>query len=168
MIRSTPADVVVLDVQLPGGGAPAVLAQLGDVVPPTLAVSASDERDHVIATVRAGASGYVLKTATSADIVDAVRRTAGGEAVFSPQLAGHLLDLDIDRPQVADAEWEALTDRQREVLRLLARGLTYAEIAEELVVAVKTVETHVRHVLQTLQVSNRHQASRWAYDRGIT
>lgn len=159
-------DVVVLDVRLPGGGAAAVLSGC-DPVPPTLAVSASDERDDVVRTIRSGAMGYVLKTATSDAIVDAVRRTASGDPVFSPELAGHVLDLDLSLASVDDPAWEALTDRQVEVLRLLARGKTYKLIAEDLVVSVKTVETHVRHVLQTLQLTNRHEAARWAMDRGL-
>lgn len=159
-------DVLLLDVRLPGGGAGAVLAGLEEV-PPTLAVSASDERDDVMRTIAAGATGYLLKTASSEAIVDAVRRTAAGEPVFSPELAGHVLDLDLSLTAVADPAWEALTERQVDVLRLLARGRTYKQIGEELHVSVKTVETHVRHVLQSLQLSNRHEAARWAMERGL-
>lgn len=166
IIATTRPDVVVLDVRLPGGGGPEVLRQLGPDVPPTLAVSASDERDDVVATIRAGAAGYLLKTAPSAEIVAAVRSIAEGSAVFSAELAGHLLDLDLGE-QITDPDWDALTGRQREVLRLLARGATYREIAADLVVSTKTVETHVRHILQKLQVTNRHEASRWAHDRGF-
>ncbi len=159
-------DVLVLDVRIPGGGGHKVLERL-DEVPATLAVSASDERDDVVRTVAAGATGYLLKTASSEDILRAVRATAAGEPVFSPELAGHVLDLDLDLGAVDDPAWEALTDRQVEVLRLLARGRTYKQIAEELFVSVKTVETHVRHVLQALQLTNRHEAARWAMERGL-
>lgn len=162
--RSQP-DVVVLDVRLPGGGGPAVLHGLA-AVPPTLAVSASDERADVVATVTAGATGYLLKTSPVDDLVAAVRATARGEPVFSPELAGHLLDLDL-ADHVDDATWRELTGREREVLRLLARGRTYREIGEELVVATRTVETHVRNTLHKLQISNRHEAARWARDHGF-
>lgn len=171
VVLATSPAVVVLDVRLPGGGAPAVLAaleqRLGDGRPPVLAVSASDERDDVVATVRAGATGYLLKTAPSERIAEAVRATAAGEPVFSPELAGHVLDLDLDATATADPAWDALTDRQVEVLRLLARGLTYRQIAAELVVSDRTVESHVRRLLQALQLTNRHEATRWALDRGF-
>lgn len=160
-------DVVVLDVRLPGGGAPEVLRQAPDGCPPVLAVSSSDERDDVVRTIRAGAIGYVLKSAPADDVAAAVRSTAAGEPVFSPQLAGHVLDLDLSAAATGDQAWEQLTDRQVEVLRLLARGRTYKEIAAELVVSVKTVESHVRRLLQALQLTNRHEAARWALDRGL-
>jgi len=165
-VRSHRPDVLVLDVRLPGGGAPAVLAALGDDTPPTLAVSASDERDDVVRTVRAGASGYLLKTASVEAIVAAIEATAAGEPVFSAELAGHLLDLDL-ADHIDDEEWEALTDRERDVLRLLARGHTYKRIADELTVGAKTVETHVRNILRKLQLTNRHEAARWALERGF-
>lgn len=165
-IRGLAPDAVVLDVRLPGGGGPAVLAGL-DVVPPTLAVSSSDERDDVVATVRAGASGYLLKTTPIAELAAAVHAVHAGTPVFSPELAGHLLHLDVDPEAIEDPAWQALTDRQREVLRHLARGHTYRRIGETLHVSTKTVETHVRHVLQKLQVSNRHEATIWAIDRGF-
>ncbi len=165
-------DAMVLDVRLPGGGGPAVLAALGDRAPPTLAVSASDERDDVVATVRAGARGYLLKTSSMADIARAVHVVHGGGPVFSPELAGHLLDLDGEAGAspadgVDDPAWAALTDREREVLRHLARGHTYRRIAEDLVVTPRTIETHVRNTLRKLQVSNRHEATAWAIDRGF-
>lgn len=166
-VRRTDPDVLVLDVHLPGGGGPAVLATLGEDAPPTLAVSASDERDDVIATVRAGATGYLLKTAPLAEIAEAVRATADGVPVFSPELAGHVMDLGVDEAVITDPEWEALTDREREVLRLLARGHTYDRIAGQLHVSPRTVETHVRNTLHKLQVTNRHEATRWAIDRGF-
>lgn len=165
-VRTHRPDVLVLDVRLPGGGAPAVLAGLGDDAPPTLAVSASDERDDVVRTVRAGASGYLLKTAPVDEVVAAIRATHAGQPVFSPELAGHLLELDLG-DAVDDPEWEALTDREREVLRWLARGHPYRRIGEQLHVAEKTIETHVRNILRKLQLTNRHEAARWAIDRGF-
>ncbi len=165
-VRTLRPDVLVLDVRLPGGGAPAVLAALGDDTPPTLAVSASDERDDVVRTVAAGASGYLLKTAPVDQIVEAIRATHEGRPVFSAELAGHLLELDM-ADAIDDAEWEALTDREREVLRHLARGHAYRRIGEQLHVAEKTVETHVRNILRKLQLTNRHEAARWAIDRGF-
>ncbi len=165
-VRARRPDVLVLDVRLPGGGAPAVLMELGDDAPPTLAVSASDERDDVVRTVRAGASGYLLKTAPIEQIVEAIRATHRGEPVFSPELAGHLLELDMG-DLIEDEQWEALTSRERDVLRHLARGHTYKRIGELLHVAPKTVETHVRNTLRKLQLTNRHEAARWAIDRGF-
>lgn len=165
-VRLHRPDVLVLDVRLPGGGAPAVLAALADDAPPTLAISASDERDDVVRTVRAGASGYLLKTAPVDEIVGAIRTTHAGEPVFSAELAGHLLELDLG-DHVDDPEWDALTDREREVLRFLARGHPYRRIGEELHVGVKTVETHVRNILRKLQLQNRHEVTRWAADRGF-
>ncbi len=168
VVRTTTPDVILLDVHLPGGGGPAVLTALGDDAPPTLAVSASDQRDDVVATVRAGAGGYLLKTAPMAAVAAAVATVHAGEPVFSPELAGHLLDLDLGQHDgVDDPDWQALTDREREVLRHLARGHPYRRIGEELHVSTKTVETHVRHILQKLQVSNRHEATVWAIDRGF-
>lgn len=168
VVDETAPDVVVLDVRLPGGGGPAVLAELDSGVA-VLACSASDERDDVLATVRAGAAGYVLKTAAADELIAAVRGTAAGEPVFSAELAGHLLDADLQAAAdaVDDDQWRALTDREREVLRYLARGRTYRRIAEELVVSPKTVETHVRNILAKLQVSNRHEAARWALDHNL-
>ncbi len=166
-ITATRPDVVVLDVHIPGGGGSAVLAGLGADAPPTLAMSASDRRDDVVATVRAGARGYLLETAPMAQIADAVHAVHDDQPVFSPELAGHLLDLDLDVAEaIDDPDWQALTDRQREVLRHLARGHTYKRIGESLHVSTKTVETHVRHILQKLHVRNRHEATVWAIDRG--
>lgn len=168
VVRATAPDVMVLDVHLPGGGGPAVLRALGADAPATLAVSASDQRDDVVATVRAGARGYLLKTETMEQVAAAVHAVNADEPVFSPELAGHLLDLDLDvQDGVEDPDWQALTDRQREVLRHLARGHPYRRIAESLHVSTKTIETHVRHILQTLQVTNRHEATVWAIDRGF-
>ncbi len=166
-VRRTRPDVLLLDVRLPGGGGPAVLHALGADAPPTLAISASDERNDVLATIRAGATGYLLKTTPLDDIAAAVRATAEGRPVFSPELAGHVMDLDVDDAVINDPEWESLTDREREVLRLLARGHPYDRIAETLVVSPRTVETHVRNTLRKLHVTNRHEATRWAIDRGF-
>ncbi len=168
LVRDTGPEVMVLDVRLPGGGGPAVLQRLGADAPPTLAVSASDQRDDVVATVRAGATGYLLKTSSMAAIAAGVHAVHDGRPVFSPELAGHLLDLDDGTVAgVADPEWESLTEREREVLRLLARGHPYRRIGDDLGVAPKTVETHVRNILRKLQVSNRHEATVWAIDRGF-
>ncbi len=163
-------DVVLLDVHLPGGGGAevlrAVLPRLPDVR--FLAVSVSDAAEDVIGTIRAGARGYVTKTISGADLTDAVVRVADGDAVFSPRLAGFVLDAfaATDAPSI-DPELDALTQREREVLRLIARGYAYKEIARELFISVKTVETHVSSVLRKLQLSNRHELTRWATDRRL-
>lgn len=171
VVRSIAPDVMVLDVRLPGGGGTGVLVELGEDAPPTLAVSASDERDDVVATVRAGATGYLLKTTPMADIAAAVHAVHAGTPVFSPELAGHLLDLDTTVGAAADGvddpDWASLTEREREVLRHLARGHTYRRIAETLDVSPKTIETHVRNILRKLQLTNRHEATIWAMDRGF-
>jgi DNA-binding NarL/FixJ family response regulator len=169
IVALTP-DVVLLDVHLPGGGGAevlrAVLPQLPDVR--FLAVSVSDAAEDVIGTIRAGARGYVTKTISGADLTDAVVRVAEGDAVFSPRLAGFVLDAfaATDAPSI-DPELDALTAREREVLRLIARGYAYKEIARELFISVKTVETHVSSVLRKLQLSNRHELTRWATDRRL-
>ena len=169
-------DVVLLDVHLPGGGGQAVVTATRDAHPQVrfLALSASDAPEDVIAVVRAGARGYVTKTISAAELVDAVRRVAAGDAVFSPRLAGFVLDAFAaagpaagDRPSF-DPELDQLTGREREVLRLIARGYTYKEIARELYISVKTVETHVSSVLRKLQLSTRHQLTRWAAERRLT
>jgi DNA-binding NarL/FixJ family response regulator len=162
--------VVLLDVHLPGGGGVEVLRQLLPALPDVrfLAVSVSDAADDVIGTIRAGARGYVTKTITGADLAAAVVRVADGDAVFSPRLAGFVLDAfaATDAPAI-DPELDALTQREREVLRLIARGYAYKEIAKELFISVKTVETHVSSVLRKLQLSNRHELTRWATDRRL-
>jgi DNA-binding NarL/FixJ family response regulator len=169
IVALTP-DVVLLDVHLPGGGGAevlrAVLPQLPDVR--FLAVSVSDAAEDVIGTIRAGARGYVTKTISGSDLTDAVVRVADGDAVFSPRLAGFVLDAfaATDAPSI-DPELDALTQREREVLRLIARGYAYKEIARELFISVKTVETHVSSVLRKLQLSNRHELTRWATDRRL-
>jgi DNA-binding NarL/FixJ family response regulator len=169
-------DVVLLDVHLPGGGGQAVVTAVKAAHPQVrfLALSASDAPEDVIAVVRAGARGYVTKTISGADLVDAVRRVAAGDAVFSPRLAGFVLDAfaslpaaDASRPSF-DPELDQLTPREREVLRLIARGYTYREIARELYISIKTVESHVSSVLRKLQLSTRHQLTRWATERRLT
>ena len=181
-------DVVLLDVHLPGGGGQLVVAAVKEAHPQVrfLALSASDAPEDVIAVIRAGARGYVTKTISVSDLVDAVYRVAAGDAVFSPRLAGFVLDAFAALPvsgaapppggapppgaAVAsfDAELDQLTTREREVLRLIARGYTYKEIARELFISIKTVESHVSSVLRKLQLSTRHQLTRWAAERRLT
>ena len=171
LVRRTVPDVVLLDVHMPDGGGVAVLTALGQDSPATrfLALSVSDAAADVIAVVRAGARGYVTKTVSPDDLLDAVRRVADGDAVFSPRLAGFVLDAfaaSPDTPEV-DAELDLLTARERDVMRLIARGYTYKEVAGELFLSVKTVETHVSSVLRKLQLSNRRELARWASDRRL-
>jgi DNA-binding NarL/FixJ family response regulator len=133
-----------------------------------LALSASDAAEDVIGVIRSGARGYVTKTISPADLVEAVRRVNEGDAVFSPRLAGFVLDAFADtQPQVLDPELDRLSARERDVLRLIARGYTYRDVAAELHLSVKTIETHVSSVLRKLQLSNRHQLTRWATERRI-
>jgi DNA-binding NarL/FixJ family response regulator len=165
-------DVVLLDVHMPDGGGAAVLAQVRTALPDVvfLALSVSDAAEDVIAVIRAGARGYVTKTISSQELVRAVVRVSEGDAVFSPRLAGFVLDAFADRPGAApirDPELDLLTPRERDVLRLLARGYAYKEIASELFISVKTVETHVSSVLRKTQLSNRYELSRWASDRRL-
>ena len=164
-------DVVLLDVHLPGGGGVEVMrrtAQLGDA-PRFLALSVSDAAEDVIGTIRGGARGYVTKTITGAELVDAIVRVAEGDAVFSPRLAGFVLDAFAGAIQVAavDEDLDRLTEREREVMRLIARGYAYKEVAKELFISVKTVETHMSSVLRKLQLSSRHELTRWASDRRL-
>ncbi len=170
-IRRSRPDVVLLDVHMPDGGGRAVLDQIGDLSGTTkvLALSVSDAAEDVIGVIRAGARGYVTKTISGDDLAAAIRRVADGDAVFSPRLAGFVLDAFTDRngTPVVDPEFDSLTARERDVLRLLARGYSYKEIAGQLFISVKTVETHVSSVLRKLQLSNRHQLTRWASDRRI-
>jgi DNA-binding NarL/FixJ family response regulator len=172
LIRQTVPDVVLLDVHMPDGGGQAVLAALRAELPRVrfLALSVSDTVDDVIGVVRAGARGYVTKTISGPDLAAAVRRVADGDAVFSPRLAGFVLDAFAESgplPPAADPELDLLSQREREVLRLIARGYAYKEVARELVISIKTVETHVSAVLRKLQLSNRHELTRWATDRRL-
>ncbi|WP_309115169.1 response regulator transcription factor [Saccharothrix sp.] len=165
-------DVVLLDVHMPDGGGAEVLRQVRTSLPEVvfLALSVSDAAEDVIAVIRAGARGYVTKTISSQELVRAVVRVAEGDAVFSPRLAGFVLDAFADRPgaaPISDPELDLLTPRERDVLRLLARGYAYKEIASELFISVKTVETHVSSVLRKTQLSNRYELSRWASDRRL-
>jgi DNA-binding NarL/FixJ family response regulator len=168
IIAAMRPDVVLLDVHLPGGGGVEVLKRCLPKLPDVrfLALSVSDAAEDVIAVIRAGARGYVTKSITGAELVDAVRRVADGDAVFSPRLAGFVLDA-FSGAAASDEELNRLTMREREVLRLIARGYAYKEIARELVISIKTVETHVSSVLRKLQLSNRYELSRWASDRRL-
>ncbi|MFD6196098.1 response regulator [Mycobacteriaceae bacterium NPDC060252] len=170
-IRGSAPDVVLLDVHMPSGGGVAVINGVGSSGPVFLALSVSDAAEDVIAVIRAGARGYVTKTISGSELADAVRRVAGGDAVFSPRLAGFVLDSFTGRsntPEPAlDPELDSLTPRELEVLRLLARGYTYREIAEDLVISVKTVETHASNVLRKTQQSNRNALTRWAHTRQL-
>ncbi|GIH75723.1 response regulator [Planobispora longispora] len=163
-------DVVLLDVHMPGGGGQEVLRRVlgsGSQVR-FLALSVSDAAEDVIGVIRGGARGYVTKTISGRELTDAIRRVAEGDAVFSPRLAGFVLDAfaSTEAPPI-DPELDSLTQREREVLRLIARGYAYKEIAKELFISVKTVETHVSSVLRKLQLSNRHELSRWATARRL-
>ncbi|WNM23974.1 response regulator transcription factor [Demequina capsici] len=174
-IRQARPQVVILDVHLPGGtggGALDVLAEvLHDPEPPrVLALSVSDAAEDVVAVVRAGARGYVTKSISGPDLSDAVRRVASGDAVFSPRLAGFVLDaFNAAGGEVAsvDEDLDKLTAREQEVMRLIARGYTYREVGEKLFISIKTVETHVGKVLHKLQLTSRHELAHWAATRRI-
>ncbi len=169
-IREHRPDVVLVDVHMPGGGGLAVVRNIAESNPDIrfLALSVSDAPEDVIAMIRAGARGYVTKSISPEALVDAVRRIADGDAVFSPRLAGFVLDAFADVfPQPNDPELDQLTPREREVLRQIARGYTYKQVARRLSISVKTVETHVSAVLRKLQLSTRHELARWATDRRI-
>ena len=169
VIRATQPDVVLLDVHLPGGGGRAILDACVPELPDTrfLALSVSDAADDVIGVVRGGARGYVTKGVTADELLDAIHRVAKGEAVFSPRLAGFVLDAFSGGAAPVSDELDQLSPREREVMRFIARGYTYREVARELVLSVKTVETHVSAVLRKLQLSNRHELARWAQARGV-
>ncbi|MFL5894251.1 MAG: response regulator [Thermoleophilaceae bacterium] len=172
LIAETSPDVVLLDVHMPDGGGVEVLQRAAALADPPrfLALSVSDAAEDVIAVIRAGARGYVTKSISGGELVDAIERVRGGDAVFSPRLAGFVLDAFADAAPAAledDAEVDSLTPREREVLRHLARGYLYKEIAQRLGISVKTVEAHVSAVLRKLQLSNRHQLSRWAAARRL-
>ena len=171
LIRELDPEVVLLDVHLPDGGGEAVIAAVAPERPGVkfLALSVSDAAEDVIGVIRAGARGYVTKSISGSELIDAIRRVAEGDAVFSPRLAGFVLDAfsgSIDLATV-DEDLDRLSQREREVLRLIARGYAYKEVAKELFISIKTVETHVSSVLRKLQLSNRHQLTRWATDRRL-
>ncbi|MFH8382770.1 LuxR C-terminal-related transcriptional regulator [Kitasatospora sp. NPDC018058] len=173
VVAETRPDVVLLDVHLPGGGGVEVLRRSVGVMGEQggvkfLALSVSDAAEDVIGVIRGGARGYVTKTITGTDLVNAIFRIADGDAVFSPRLAGFVLDAfaATDTPPV-DEDLDRLTQREREVLRLIARGYAYKEIAKQLFISVKTVESHVSAVLRKLQLSNRHELTRWATARRL-
>jgi DNA-binding NarL/FixJ family response regulator len=170
IVRELDPDVVLLDVHLPDGGGEGVIAGVAPERPGVkfLALSVSDAPEDVIRVIRAGARGYVTKTISSEELADAVARVAAGDAVFSPRLAGFVLDAFREGARVGDdAELEALTPREREVLQLIARGYRYKEIAARLHLSIKTVEAHVSSVLRKLQLSSRHELARWAQDRRL-
>jgi DNA-binding NarL/FixJ family response regulator len=176
-IRSTVPDVVLLDVHMPDGGGLAVIGAVAATNPEVrfLALSVSDAAEDVIAVIRAGARGYVTKSIAPAELADAIARVHGGDAVFSPRLAGFVLDAFAGEPlrtgalgvAEVDPELDQLTAREREVLRYIARGYAYKQIARQLHISIKTVETHVSAVLRKLQLSNRYELSRWATDRRL-
>lgn len=163
-------DVVLLDVHFPAGGGRAVIEAVHkkDSAIRFLALSASDAADDVVAVIRAGARGYVTKTISADELAEAVRRVAGGDAYFSSRLAGFVLDAFSAIPvKDVDPELDLLSEREREVLQFIARGYTYREIGESLFISIKTVESHVSAVLRKLQLSNRHELTRWAYERKL-
>jgi DNA-binding NarL/FixJ family response regulator len=166
-----PPEVVLLDVHLPGGGGVEVIRRVATRITETrfLALSVSDAAEDVIGTIRGGARGYVTKSITGPELVDAIERVATGDAVFSPRLAGFVLDAFAGSIEVAqiDEDLDRLTEREREVMRLIARGYAYKEVASELFISIKTVETHVSSVLRKLQLSSRHELTRWASDRRL-
>ncbi|WP_413230119.1 LuxR C-terminal-related transcriptional regulator [Kitasatospora herbaricolor] len=173
VVAETRPDVVLLDVHLPGGGGAEVLRRSASLMADPqgvrfLALSVSDAAEDVIGVIRGGARGYVTKTITGTDLVNAIFRISDGDAVFSPRLAGFVLDAfaATDTPPV-DEDLDRLTQREREVLRLIARGYAYKEIAKQLFISVKTVESHVSAVLRKLQLSNRHELTRWATARRL-
>ena len=171
LIRDKGPEVVLLDVHMPDGGGQEVIRQTLAENPETrfLALSVSDAPEDVVAIVRSGARGYVTKTISGGELIDAIERVRAGDAVFSPQLAGFVLDAFSGRtdPETTDAELDLLTPREQEVLRLIARGYLYKEIARRLGISVKTVEAHASSVLRKLQLSTRHELSRWAAERDL-
>jgi len=170
LIRELDPDVVLLDVHLPDGGGEGVIAGVAQERPGVkfLALSVSDAAEDVIGVIRAGARGYVTKTISGVELADAIERVAQGDAVFSPRLAGFVLDaFRAGEPLGGDAELDNLTPREREVLQLIARGYRYKEIAAQLSLSIKTVEAHVSSVLRKLQLTSRHELSRWAQQRRL-
>jgi len=171
LILDSSPDVVLLDVHMPDGGGVEVIRRVAPERPNTrfLALSVSDDAEDVIGVIRAGARGYVTKTISGEELADAIRRVHGGDAVFSPRLAGFVLDAFAGAAPAADAdsELDQLTPREREVLQHIARGYMYKEIAHRLDISAKTVEAHVSSVLRKLQLSSRHELSRWAAERHL-
>jgi DNA-binding NarL/FixJ family response regulator len=170
LIREHDPEVVLLDVHLPDGGGEGVIAGVAQERPGVkfLALSVSDAAEDVIGVIRAGARGYVTKTISGVELTDAIERVAQGDAVFSPRLAGFVLDaFRAGEPLGGDAELDNLTPREREVLQLIARGYRYKEIAAQLSLSIKTVEAHVSSVLRKLQLTSRHELSRWAQQRRL-
>jgi DNA-binding NarL/FixJ family response regulator len=169
LVREFAPDVVLLDIHMPDGGGVAVLRECQESLGNTafLALSVSDAAADVIAAVRAGARGYVTKSISGPELIDAIERVANGDAVFSARLAGFVLDAFVGAPAEADEELDRLTPREKDVMRLLARGYTYKEIAAELFLSIKTIETHASAVLRKLQLSNRRELSRWASHRNL-
>ncbi|WP_420612885.1 response regulator [Candidatus Spongiisocius sp.] len=169
-LRDSPPDVVLVDVHMPGGGGLAILENVLQTHPDVkfLALSVSDAAEDVIAMIRAGARGYVTKSIRPEALVDAIRRVHAGDAVFSPMLAGFVLDtFAATIPEPADPELDQLTTREREVLRLIARGFSYKQVARRLYISHKTVESHVSAVLRKLQLTNRYELAHWASRRRI-
>jgi DNA-binding NarL/FixJ family response regulator len=170
-VLASQPEVVLLDVHLPGGGGVEVIRRTQGKAAETrfLALSVSDAAEDVIGTIRAGARGYVTKTITGVELVAAIDRVAAGDAVFSPRLAGFVLDAFAGTIEVAaiDEDLDRLTEREREVMRLIARGYSYKEVAAELFISIKTVETHMGSVLRKLQLSSRHELTRWASERRL-
>lgn len=170
VITQTQPDVVLLDVHMAGGGGLAVLRRISNqTTAKFLALSVSDAAEDVIGIIRAGARGYVTKNISGPELLDAVVRVAGGDAVFSPRLAGFVLDAFAGNIEIAqvDEDLDRLTEREREVMQLIARGYAYKEVAKELFISAKTVETHVSSVLRKLQLSSRHELTKWASDRRL-
>jgi DNA-binding NarL/FixJ family response regulator len=169
-IRETAPEVVLVDVHMPGGGGLAVIENVAETNPDVrfLALSVSDAAEDVIAMIRAGARGYVTKSITPEELIESISRVKAGDAVFSPRLAGFVLDAFADTMSAPlDPELDQLTPREKEVLRQIARGYSYKQVARRLSISVKTVETHVSAVLRKLQLSNRHELARWASHRRI-
>ena len=164
LIKELQPEVVLLDVHLPDGSGDAIIDAVAPERPDLrfLALSVSDAAEDVIAIIRAGARGYVTKTISGEELAAAIERVASGDAVFSPRLAGFVLDAYRSEQAAADSELDELTPREREVLQLIARGYLYKEIAARLDISVKTVESHVSSVLRKLQLSTRHELTRWA------
>lgn len=170
MILERRPEVVLLDVHMADGGGRAVIEGVAPVAPEVrfLALSVSDAAEDVIGVIRAGARGYVTKTISGPELADAIRRVAGGDAVFSPRLAGFVLDAFATGPDpTGDTDLDQLTAREQEVLRLIARGYPYKAVARELTIGTRTVESHVSSVLHKLQLSNRSELTRWATERRL-